>query len=493
MGVRIGLVGLLVIWQLSCGESNSIDPTVEARLAAVEQNIDAKVKATVEALSVSTPTSTSNVSSGDMATSTPVASVVSVPTATPGPTSSSPEPQVLMNTPQPTPTLIPTHTPRPTSTPIPTATATPVPTPTLIPTPTPVPTPSSVQELVHQSLPSIARIVTVDGSGTGFVYEVNDRKAYIVTNAHVVEGVSEVTIEINDEAYAGKVLGTDDMRDIAVVSVCCGKFRSLRFSDKEVGIGQEVVAIGYALGLKGDPSVTRGIVSAIRSWGKSRESAVNVIQTDAPINRGNSGGPLLALNGSVVGMSTWKVSGGTTEAVGFAVVADAVRVRASALANPATMEYAGKKFVRVGGPLDLVISGDSETADFNSSVRAENFIVESKIVDLEQRVDYIVFNDSDDQNPYLEGFSIRAVGCAHMALTKTGERLLGEGLRAQDSSRWLKGNTVRLVVEGDAARVYVDGQRFCQTTWEFGRIGTIALLSDVGSRYEDYSIWTESE
>ena len=493
MGVRIGLMGFLAIWLASCGEANSVDATVEARLAAVEQDIDAMVQATVEALSVSTPTPTSDVSSEDTSNDTPVTSLTYVPTATPGSTPSPVETQAPTSTPQPTPTLIPTHTPRPTSTPLPPATATPVPTPTLISTPTPVPTPSSVQELVQRSLPSIARIATVDGSGTGFVYAVNNTKAYIVTNAHVVEGVSEVTIEINDETYAGQMLGADDIRDIAVVSVCCGKFRPLRFSDEEVGIGQEVVAIGYALGLEGDPSVTRGIVSAIRGWGESRESTVNVIQTDTPINRGNSGGPLLALDGSVVGMSTWKVSGGTTEAVGFAVVSDAVRVRASALANPATMRYAGRQFVRVGGPVNLVIRGDGETAEFSSSVRAKNFIVESKIVDLEQRVDYIVFNDFDDQNPYMEGFSIRAVGCAHMALTKTGESLIGEGLRAQDSSRWLKGNTVRLAVVDSAAVVYVDGQRFCQTTWEFGRIGTIALLSNVGNRYVDYSIWTESE
>ena len=491
--MRIGLIGLLAIWLVSCGESNSIDITVEARLAAVEQEIDAMVQATVEALSVNIPTPTSDVSSGDTSKGTPVTSLTYVPTATLGSTPSPVETQAPTSTPQPTPTLIPTDTPRPTSTPPLPATATPVPTPTLIPTPTPVPTPSSVQELVHQSLPSIARIVTVDGSGTGFVYTVNNTRAYIATNAHVVEGVSEVTVEINNETYAGKVLGTDDIRDLAVVSVCCGKFRALRFSEEEVGIGQGVVAIGYALGLEGDPSVTRGIVSAIRSWGESKESSVNVIQTDTPINRGNSGGPLLALDGSVVGMNTWKVSGGTAEAVGFAVVSDAVRVRVSALANPATIRYAGRQFVRVGGPVDLAIRGDGKTAEFNSSVRAKNFIVESNIVDLEQDVDYVVFNDFDDQNPYLEGFSIRSVGCAHMALTKTGESLLGEELRAQDSSRWLKGNSVRLVVVNSAAVVYVDGQRFCETTWEFGRIGTIALLSDVGNRYEGYSIWTESE
>ena len=486
MGVRIGLIGLLAIWLVSCGEANSIDATVEARLAAVEQDVDAMVQATVEALSVNTPTPTSDLSLGATTKGTAVTSFTYVPTATLGSTPSPTGTQAPTSTPQPTPTLIPTHTPRPTSTPLPPATATPVPTPTLIPTPTPVPTPSSVQELVRQSLPSIARIVTVDGSGTGFVYAVNNTKAYIVTNAHVVEGGSRVTVEVDDETYEGQVLGADGVRDVAVISICCGKFKPLRFSDEGVELGQEVLVIGHALALKGDPSVTRGIVSAKRY---STEHESNVIQTDAPINRGNSGGPMLALNGSVVGMSTWKLSGGTVESVGFAVVADAVRVKAAALANPDTVEYAGRQFVRVGGPVDvLIVDKDSF---FSGFVQAQNFIAEIQVIDPDQQIAFYI-TSNDKQDPVSESFAIRSLrGCAHLRILQNSELSVKELIPPVGTGRLETGDYVRMIVIGDRVEIFVGDVRICQAEWGFERAGLVALVGDEGQRYKNHSIWTE--
>ena len=486
MGVRIGLMGFLAIWLASCGEANSIDATVEARLAAVEQDIDAMVQATVEALSVSTPTPTSDVSSEDTSNDTPVTSLTYVPTATPGSTPSPVETQAPTSTPQPTPTLIPTHTPRPTSTPLPPATATPVPTPTLIPTPTPVPTPSSVQELVQRSLPSIARIATVDSSGTGFVYAASNSSAYIVTNAHVVQGGSRVTVEVDDETYEGQVLGADEVRDVAVVSVCCGKFKSLRFSDEGVELGQEIVVIGHALALKGDPSVTRGIVSAKRY---STEHESNLIQTDAPINRGNSGGPMLALNGSVVGMSTWKLSGGTVESVGFALVADAVRVKAAALANPDTVEYAGRQFVRVGGPVNvLIVDKDSF---FSGFIQAQNFIAEIQVIDPEQDIAFYI-TSNDKQDPAVESIAIRSLrGCAHLRILQNGESSMKELIPPVGTGRLETRDYVRMVVIGDRVEIFVGGALICQAEWGFGRAGLVALVGEEGQRYENHSIWTE--
>lgn len=490
MDVRVWLIGLLVIWQLSCGESNSIDPTVEARLAAVEQDIDAKVNATVEALTASTTTSTPNLSSGEMSTRTPLASVANVPTATTEPTPSSTEPPVLTNTPQPTPTLIPTHTPRPTSTPIPTATATPVPIPTPIPTPTPVPTPSSVQELVTQSLPSIAQIVALEGAGTGFVYQVRGNKAHLVTNAHVIGELHQVTVELDGQTYTGQVLGTDAISDVAVVEVCCAEFRPLRFNSGDAEVGQEMVVIGYALGLKGGPSVTRGIVSAKRHHTASR---TNVIQTDATINRGNSGGPMLSLDGSVIGMSTWKLSGGTVESVGFGVMAVELGLRVTALANPDTLPYAGKLFTRVAGPTDMVIVGDGDADEYHSYVQAENFVIESKLSPAEQRLSYLVYAArNDDLLPYVEGIRIGDVGCARIALNKQSETLDSEVMSGQASTIWSGGASVRMVVVGEGLKVYVDGQLHCEGNWGFGRAGIISLQGSVGQWYSDFSIWSEA-
>ena len=106
--------------------------------------------------------------------------------------------------------------------------------------------------------------------------------------------------------YQGTVLSVDSVRDLAVVSICCGSFHSLTFGRaSSLDPGDEVVAIGYALGMQGPATITKGIVSAVRY--DSRHEAW-VIQTDASINPGNSGGPMLSPNGEVVGINTFKIS-----------------------------------------------------------------------------------------------------------------------------------------------------------------------------------------
>ena len=250
-----------------------IDATVEARMAA-----------TVAAMPTATPTSTP------------------VPTATPAPT------------PTPTPTPVPTSTP----TPDPTATPRPTRRPTATPTPTPTRSPAVVlSEMVKRVRPSVVRIDSEFGSGSGAIFETQGRTAYIVTNHHVVDSVAEVTVTVNDSTeYRGTVLGTDPVRDLAVVRICCGAFRTLSFgSASGLEPGDEVVAIGYALGLSGEASITRGIVSAMRYVNSLRS---DVIQTDAAFNPGNSGGPMLTMDGRIVGINTFRIvesaEGRTTQA-----------------------------------------------------------------------------------------------------------------------------------------------------------------------------------
>ena len=118
-----------------------------------------------------------------------------------------------------------------------------------------------------------------------------------------------------------------------MVSICCGNFRTLPFGNASVlEPGDEVVAIGYALGIGGEASVTRGIVSAIRY--DSRYLS-DVIQTDAAINPGNSGGPMLSMTGQIVGVNTYRIdesnSGRTAEGLGFAISGTTVRQRLSSL------------------------------------------------------------------------------------------------------------------------------------------------------------------
>ena len=147
-------------------------------------------------------------------------------------------------------------------------------------------------------------------------------QAFVVTNFHVLEGFNSVRVTVNDAAtYTGTVKGVDPTRDLAVVSICCGSFNSLPFGDaNRLNAGDEVFAVGYALGYPGSATVTRGIVSAIRF---DSTNSRWIIQIDAAINPGNSGGPLFSADGRVIGINTFKqvysASGTPTEGLGFAV------------------------------------------------------------------------------------------------------------------------------------------------------------------------------
>ena len=168
----------------------------------------------------------------------------------------------------------------------------------------------------------MVRIQTSSGSGSGVIFETQGRTGYVVTNHHVVEGEVQVSVIVNDSTtYSGSVLGTDSIRDLAVVSICCGSFQALPFGNAAaLQPGDEVVAIGYALGLPGEATVTRGIVSAVRYDSAYRS---DVIQTDAAINPGNSGGPILSVSGEILGINTFRYdesqSGRPTEGLGFAI------------------------------------------------------------------------------------------------------------------------------------------------------------------------------
>ena len=176
--------------------------------------------------------------------------------------------------------------------------------------------------MVRQARPAVVRITSSTATGSGVIYHTEGRTGYVVTNEHVVEGQSRVNVTVNDSTrYDGTVLGVDAVRDLAVVSICCGAFTALEFGDaSELEAGDEVVNIGYALGLSGEATVTRGIVSAIRY--DSRYLS-DVIQSDAVINPGNSGGPMLSTLGEILGINTFKYeetsSGRPTEGLGFAI------------------------------------------------------------------------------------------------------------------------------------------------------------------------------
>ena len=306
-----------------------IDATVEARVAAAlptqtplpTPDIDATVQAAVAA---ALPTETPPDPTPDINATVEArmaATAVAMPTPSPTPT----------QTPTPTPTQTPTPTPTPTATPTHTPTPAPTPkaTPTHTPTPTPIPTPvpeeafeSAVSEMVKQVRLAVVRISSRSGTGTGVIFDTDGQTGYVVTNYHVLEGQTSVSVTVNDSTtHSGIVLGVDTERDLAVISICCGSFRSLSFGDSStLDAGDEVVSIGYALGIQGSATVTKGIVSAVRY---DSQLLSTVIQSDAPINPGNSGGPMLTLDGQVLGINTFKLG----EALGFAISAETVLER----------------------------------------------------------------------------------------------------------------------------------------------------------------------
>ena len=267
-----------------------------------------------------------------------MAIIAAIPTATPQPTATPMPPptpdiqativanlQAAAMEARPTATPRPTRTPRPTSTPRPR----PTPTPIIIREPT-----VSISEMVKRVRPAIVRIETVAGTGSGVIFKTTGVVGYVITNAHVVGKEARVTVTVRDtERFEGTVLGTDVVRDLAVVSICCGGFHSLLLGNPgALDPGDEVVAMGYPLGLEGRATVTRGIVSAFRYDVALRS---DVVQTDTAINPGNSGGPLLSLNGVIMGITTCKIFEADpwrdAEALGFAVSATTVSAEAPRL------------------------------------------------------------------------------------------------------------------------------------------------------------------
>jgi putative serine protease PepD len=169
--------------------------------------------------------------------------------------------------------------------------------------------------------------------GTGFVY---DSKGDIVTNQHVVSGARSVKVKFSDgSTHTATVVGSDATTDIAVLHVDApsSKLNALTLADSsKVSVGDGVVAIGNPFGLDG--TVTSGIVSAVgREISSPNDTPIEgAIQTDAAINHGNSGGPLLDLHGEVIGITSQIQSeGGGNDGVGFAVPSNTVKSIASQL------------------------------------------------------------------------------------------------------------------------------------------------------------------
>lgn len=326
------------------GDIKAREAVMQATAEAIALAIDS-IQATAEAIPSPTPIT---------------------PTATPVPTST--------YTPTATPTIIPTATP----TPIPTPTPTPMPTPTPVPTVVPEPTSTTIStsELVKIVSPSVIYITTEqaggsEGSGTAFIYS---EDGLALTNHHVVSGATTILATILDDqgikqTVPALLLGTNSEIDIALIQLDGGPYHPAPIGSVDnITVGDEVVAMGYPLAqiTHNSLTATKGIVSNIRNDGLRK-----VIQHQASVNPGNSGGPLLNQNGLVVGMNTYIVR--TSENVnieGFnvAIAIDEVVSRIDDLAlNPGSYYYSLATTLFRNGSYQNAISNYTKAINLDSN------------------------------------------------------------------------------------------------------------------------------
>ena len=257
-----------------------------------------------------TPTSTNTPTPTATATMLPTQTPTATPTATALPT------QTPTATPTVTATVLPTQTPTAiptnvqTPTPVPTLTPTPVPTSTPIPSATPIPTPG-VADMVETARLSVVQIVmSAGGTGSGFFV---GGAGYILTNRHVVQGNGQATVVLHDSRRLSATIEyIHPQYDLALLSIAEGYWQPPLPFAKTARVGEPVIALGHPFGM--DMTITEGIVSAF-----PLVDGVDYVQTDAAVNKGNSGGPLLNLHGEVIGMNTWVIRKDLAEGLNFAI------------------------------------------------------------------------------------------------------------------------------------------------------------------------------
>ncbi|MCL2441450.1 MAG: Do family serine endopeptidase [Treponema sp.] len=181
------------------------------------------------------------------------------------------------------------------------------------------------------------------GLGSGVVVRFNNGTYYALTNNHVVDDAAEIRVATKDgKEYPAELVGKDERRDLALVSFKTNDIIPLAvLGDSDtVAVGDWAIAIGNPLGVSF--SVTMGIVSAVGRTGGPGGNINDFIQTDAPINQGNSGGPLVNIRGEVIGINTWiasNMSGGGNVGLGFAIPVNNVKRSIDEFIETGTTSY----------------------------------------------------------------------------------------------------------------------------------------------------------
>ncbi|MDY5059602.1 S1C family serine protease [Staphylococcus simulans] len=222
----------------------------------------------------------------------------------------------------------------------------------------------SVNQMINDVSPSIVGVINMQkaqsledffngnagksqeaGIGSGVIYQKSGDGAYIVTNNHVVDGASEIKVQLHDTKQVdAKLVGKDALTDIAVLKIeNAPGTKAIKFANSsKVKTGDSVFAIGNPLGLEFANTVTSGIISANERTIETQTSAgnnkVSVLQTDAAINPGNSGGALVNLDGDLVGINSMKISMAQVEGIGFAIPSNEVKITIEQLVKHGKVE-----------------------------------------------------------------------------------------------------------------------------------------------------------
>ena len=190
----------------------------------------------------------------------------------------------------------------------------------------------SLQQIYENTIDSVVSIIcTMDGGGSTGTGVVLSKNGYLVTNSHVVEGATKISVLFSDgKQLDARVVGADTVSDLAVLWVDAKNLKPAQFgSSDNLRVGDLAVAIGDPLGVEYRGTMTDGIVSAINRDVTTGGRTMTLIQTNAALNSGNSGGPLLNCYGQVIGINTMKIGAFTdsagVEGIGFAIPSTTVK------------------------------------------------------------------------------------------------------------------------------------------------------------------------
>lgn len=231
----------------------------------------------------------------------------------------------------------------------------------------------------------VSKSKKANGIGSGFIY---NKDGYIITNQHVINNASEIKVTLtNGNTLIGKLIGSDEYADIAVIKIDAtfvSKVANIGNSES-VRLGDTVFAVGCPMNSKYAGTITRGILSGknrlveVSVNSSTNDWIMNVMQTDAALNPGNSGGPLCDINGNVIGVNTMKVSEDEIEGIGFAIPIEDAVIYAEKIINGETTK---KSYLGIS-------MGDINTSSFYLSkygINIDSSITSGVIVmDLEEK------------------------------------------------------------------------------------------------------------